>query len=163
MIATSLAVYGAALKQFFIHMLGISGQDRKGKIKMEYGNDLVVTTQNTEHAYEKIPSVDGSLFNGTYAFDCKWDESPPSVTFTDDGKFIDNGALDILNHQIMDSYDITKGPGSGTYKVKDFTIIFNYSEGSTVQIVFIGEGYNKKSKSPAALTFSFNKDVFYKR
>lgn len=27
MIATSLAVYGAALKRFFIHMLGISGQN----------------------------------------------------------------------------------------------------------------------------------------
>jgi len=146
-------------------------QSGKGMIKMGYGNipftvngnDLVVTTQNTEHAYEKIPSVDGSLFNGTYTFDGKWDGSSPSVTFTEDGKFIDNGALNILNHQTMDPYNITKNPGSGTYKVKDFTIIFNYSDGRTVQIVFIGEGYNKKNKSPAALTFSFNNDILYKK
>ena len=127
------------------------------------GDNLIVTTQNTEHKYEKVASVDGDVFNGTYAFDGKWDGNPPSITFTTDGKFIDKGALNILNHQTTDPFNITKEPGSGTYIVKDFTLVCNYSDGRKVQLVFAGEGYSKKNSSPATLTFSFNNDVLYKK
>jgi hypothetical protein len=109
-------------------------QNGKGMIKMGYGNipikvsgnDLIVTTQNTEHKYAKVPSVDGAVFNGTYGFTGDFGGKDPSVKFTPDGKFIDFGGLDVLNHQTMDPYNITKETGSGTYKVKDFTLVFNY-------------------------------------
>ncbi len=146
-------------------------QNGKGNIKMGYGNipikisgnDIIVTTQNTDHKYEKILSVDDAIFNGTYAFDGKWNGDPPSITFTAYGKFIDKGALNILNHQTMDPFNITKEPGGGTYTVKDFTLVCNYSDGRKVQLVFTGEGYSKKNISPATLTFSFNNDVLYKK
>ena len=146
-------------------------QNGKGNIKMGYGNipikvsgnDLIVTTQNTEHKYEKVVSVDGAIFNGTYAFDGKWDGNPPSVNFTADGKFIDKGALDILHHTTTDPFNITKEPGSGTYKVKDFTLIFDYTDGRHLQLVFAGEGYDKKNPSPQSLTLSFNNDTIYKK
>ena len=149
-------------------------QNGKGMIKMGYGNipikvsgnDLILTTQNTEHKYEKVPSVDGALFNGTYVFSgtaASWERIPPSITFTTDGKFIDAGALDILNHQTTDPYNITEKPGSGTYKVKDFTLIFDYTDGRHLQLVFMGGGYNKKNPSPATLTLSFNNDTLYKK
>lgn len=146
-------------------------QNGKGNIKMGYGdipikvsgNDLIVTTQNTEHKYEKVPSVDGAVFDGTYAFEGNWDGNPPSITFTPDGKFIDKGALNILHHTTMDPFNITKDPGSGTYKVKNFTLVFNYSDGRTVQLVFIGEDYDKHNPGPTTLTLSFNNDVIYKK
>ncbi len=146
-------------------------QNGKGMIKMGYGNipikvsgnNLIVTTQNTEHKYEKVPSVDGALFNGTYGFTGDFGSKNPTVKFSPDGKFIDFGGLDILNHQTMDPYNITKEPGSGTYKVKDFTLVFNYTDGRTLQLVFMGEGYDKKNPSPATLTLSFNNDTIYKK
>ena len=146
-------------------------QNGNGNIKMGYGNipikvsgnNLIVTTQNTEHKYEKVPSVDGALFNGTYAFDGKWDGNPPSITFSTDGKFIDKGALDILNHQTTDPFNITKEPGNGTYRVKDFTLILNYTDGRQLQLVFMGEGYDKNNSSPKSLTLSFNNDTIYKK
>lgn len=146
-------------------------QNGKGIIKMGYGNipikvlgnDLIVTTQNTDHKYERVPSIDGAVFNGTYAFQGDWGGKPPSVTFTTDGKFIDNGALDILHHQTTDPFNITKEPGSGTYLVKDYTLVFNYSDGRKVQLVFMGEGYDRKNLSPATLTLSFNNDTLIKK
>jgi hypothetical protein len=128
------------------------------------GHNLILTTQNTEHNYGKVAPVDGALFNGTYAFSGNWsdtyhpDRKAPSITFTADGKFIDQGALNVLHHTTMDPFDITKQPGSGTYQVKNFTLIFNYSDGRKVQIAFAGLNDDLKNQSPATLTLSFNND-----
>jgi hypothetical protein len=128
------------------------------------GNNLVLTTQNTEHSYGKITTVDGTVFNGTYAFSGNWSDSyhpdrkAPSITFTADGKFIDRGALDILHHTTMDPFDIAKQPGSGTYIVKNFTLVFNYTDGRKIQIAFTGLNYDRKNQSSARLTLSFNND-----
>ena len=148
-------------------------QDGKGTINMGYGNvplkvvgeNLVITTQNTEHKYEKFPSVDGVIFSGKYAFDGDWGGKPPSVTFTSDGKFIDEGALNILNHQTTDpdEFNITAKPGSGTYEIKTYTLVFTYSDGRRVQMVFDGNGFDRKNPSPPSLTLSFNNDILYKK
>lgn len=146
-------------------------QNGKGMIKMGYGNipikvngnDLIVTTQNTEHKYEKVPSVDGAVFNGTYGFTGDFGGKNPTVKFTLDGKFIDYGGLDVLHHATMDPFDITEKPGSGTYKVKDFTLIFDYTDGRHLQLAFLGEGYDKKDPSPATLTLSINNDIIYRK
>ena len=148
-------------------------QNGKGTINMGYGNvplrvsgdNLIITTQNTEHTYEKFPSVDGVVFSGKYAFDGDWGGKPPSITFTKDGKFIDEGALNILNHQTTDpdEFNVTVKPGSGTYEVKNYTLLFKYSDGRKVQMVFDGNGFDRKNPSPASLTLSFNEDVIYKK
>lgn len=148
-------------------------QDGKGTINMGYGKmplkvvgeNLVITTQNTEHTYEKFPSLDGAVFNGKYAFDGDWGGKLPWVTFTLDGKFIDEGALNILNHQTMDpdEFNITAKPGNGTYEIKNYTLVFRYSDGRKVQMVFTGNGFDRKNPSPASLTLSFNNDILYKK
>ena len=148
-------------------------QDGKGTINMGYGKmplkvvgtNLVITTQNTEHTYEKFPSLDGAVFNGKYAFDGDWGGKLPSVTFTLDGKFIDEGALNILNHQTTDpdEFNITAKPGNGTYEIKNYTLVFRYSDGRKVQMVFTGNGFDRKNPSPASLTLSFNDDILYKK
>jgi hypothetical protein len=148
-------------------------QDGKGTINMGYGNvplkvtggGLIITTQNTPHNYEQLPSVDGVVFNGKYAFDGDWGGKPPSITFTKDGKFIDEGALNILNHQTTDpdEFNVTAKPGSGTYYIKTYTIVFKYSDGRTVQITFDGNGFDRKNPSPASLNLSFNNDIIYRK
>ncbi len=148
-------------------------KDGKGAISLTYGtvplkvvgDNLVLTTQNTEHIYVSLPSVDGAVFSGKYTFDGDWDSKTPSVIFTPDGKFTDLGALNILNHQTLDpdEFNITASPGNGTYKIKNYTLICNYSDGRKFQTVFIGREYNRKNLSPASLTLSFNNDILYRQ
>ena len=62
------------------------------------GENLIVTTQNTDHKYEKVQSLDGAMFNGTYYFKGDWGKINPSITFKTDGSFTDHGAVNILHH-----------------------------------------------------------------
>jgi hypothetical protein len=149
-------------------------QNGRGEFKMPYGalslalneKGFVLTTQNTPHQYIKLPSIDGAVFNGTYFFEGTFSgQVNPSITFTPDGRFIDNGAVNILYHnfQEKDSLNLAAKPGSGTYQAKNYSVIFNYSDGRKIQIAFSGLLYDKKNPGPATLTLSFNNDVLTKR
>lgn len=51
---------------------------------------------------------------------------------------------------------------TGAYQVKNYSVIFNYSDGRKIKIAFIGAGYDKGNLSPATLMLSFNEDVMKK-
>ena len=148
----------------------------KGVLKLPYAdiplrmeNDkLVITTNKTDHGFIKTNSVDGARFNGVYALSSKnvaGEETgiTPLISFAADGKFTDNGALKILNHEYVDCLNAAKEPGTGAYEVKKFSVIFNYTDGRKIKIAFIGADYDKINLSPATLTLSFNEDVLKKQ
>ena len=129
---------------------------------METGK-LIITTNKTDHAFIKENSVDGARFNGTYAMSSKTflgteTGITPLISFTADGKFTDNGALKIVNHEYVDCLNACKDPGSGTYEIKNYSVIFNYSDGRKVRIAFLGTDYDKSNSSPPTLSMSFNED-----
>jgi hypothetical protein len=68
-----------------------------------------------------------------------------------------------LYHEYIDCLNTAKEPGSGTYEVKNYSVIFNYSDGRKIKIAFIGAGYDKDNMSPPTLTLSFNEDVMKKK
>lgn len=148
----------------------------KGVLKLPYGdiplrmenNKLVITSNGTDHGFIKLNEVDGTRFNGTYAMSSKTalgNETgiTPLISFTADGQFTDNGALKLLYHEYSECLNLAKEPGSGTYEVKDFSILFNYSDGRKIKIAFMGTDHNKNDQSPATLTLSFNEDVLRKQ
>jgi hypothetical protein len=148
----------------------------KGILKLPYAeiplqmenNKLIITTNKTDHAFLKINMADDVKFNGTYALSSKnfaGEETgkTPQISFTADGKFTDNGAMSILYHEYIDCLNTAKEPGSGTYEVKNYSVIFNYSDGRKIKIAFIGAGYDKDNMSPPTLTLSFNEDVMKKK
>ena len=148
----------------------------RGVLKMPYGDiplrmensKLVLTTNSTDHGFINIRSVDGARFNGTYAFSSKnflGEETgkTPLISFTADGNFTDNGGISIMNHSTVSCLNEAKEPGSGTYEVKNYSVIFNYSDGRKIRIAFLGSGYDKNDQSPAVLAFSTNEDPFYKK
>ena len=147
-------------------------KDNVGEISMPYGkipvtingNTITLVTQNTRHNYVAAESVDGSLLNGSWYFEGDWSPKPaPSILFTDDGKFVDQGALNILNHTTTSYYNITKEPGEGIYSIRDHTINFNYSDGRRIQIAFAGFNYKIKDQHPAQLILGFNEDQLSRR
>jgi len=136
-------------------------------LRMENGK-LVITTNKTDHGFVKINPVDGTRINGTYALSSKnlfggETGRTPVIAFTGDGKFEDNGAMKILYHEYIDCLNAGKDPGSGTYEVKNYSILFNYTDGRRIKIAFIGSGYDKKDQSPATLSLSYNEDILIKQ
>jgi hypothetical protein len=101
--------------------------------------------------------VDGARFHGTYTMSEAFGKIP-SISFTRDGKFTDDGALRVLYHEYLDCINPALQPGSGTYEVKDHTVHFNYADGRKIRIAFIGTGYDIKNQSPTELRMSNNED-----
>ncbi len=136
-------------------------------LRMENGN-LVITTNKTDHAFVKTNSVDGARLNGTYAMSSKnflGGETgvTPILSFTADGKFTDDGALKILYHDYVECVNPANAPGSGTYEVKNYSMIFNYADGRKIKLAFLGEDYDKSNQSPATLTLSYYGNVLKKQ
>ena len=136
-------------------------------LRMEPGK-LIITSNKTDHAFIKINSVDGARFNGVYACSSKdflgqETGKTPLISFTEDGKFTDNGALKILYHEYVDCLNIAYYPGSGTYEVKNYSVIFNYTDGRKIKIAFLGGDYDIKNQSPPTLTMSSNEDTIKKQ
>jgi hypothetical protein len=90
----------------------------RGIVKMPYGdiplrmekNKLVITTNKTDHAFIKLNSVDYVKFDGNYVMQ-EWNGTIPSLRFTNDGKFTDNGAIRILYHEYIDCLNPALLPG----------------------------------------------------
>jgi hypothetical protein len=148
----------------------------KGILKMPYqeiplrmeNNKLIVTPNKTDHTFMKLNGVDGAKFTGTYVFSSKYflgteTGKTPTILFSTDGKFSDKGAMSIMYHQYVDCLNIAKQPGTGTYEVKNHSLIFNYADGRKIKIAFIGSGYDKTNLSPPSLSFSANEDVLVRQ
>ena len=137
----------------------------RGVLKMPYGDiplrmegkTLIITANNTDHRFYQLPSVDGASFNGTYAMSEAYGKIP-AITFSEDGRFADNGAIRVLFHEYNDCINPAITPGSGTYEVKDYTITFNYTDGRKIKIAFMGTDYDKNNQSPVLLRMSNNED-----
>ena len=137
----------------------------RGVLKMPYAdiplrmenNKFIITPNKTDHEFIKLKPVDGATFNGTYALS-ELNGKIPYITFTADGRFTDDGAIKVLYHEYIDCINEALTSGSGTYEVKNYSVIFNYTDGRKIKIAFMGLDYDRKNQSPATLTLSFNED-----
>ncbi|MEO7982489.1 MAG: hypothetical protein ABI688_00275, partial [Bacteroidota bacterium] len=139
--------------------------DGKRILKMPYaeiplrleGDKLIIRTNQTDHHFYQLQPVDGATFNGTYAL-AEWNGSIPSIHFTPDGTFTDNGAIRVLYHEYIDCINPGLSPGSGNYEVKNYSILFNYTDGRKIKLAFPGAGYDKNNAGPTTLSMSYNED-----
>lgn len=108
-------------------------------------NDKTITIINANQikdhndTFYKCESVDGLKLNGI------WGWTPTTalpqentlthaIQFSKNGQFTDYGMFAIdLNEPDMNPQD---APGSGTYQIRDFSLILNYSDGRVVQKSF---------------------------
>jgi hypothetical protein len=143
----------------------------RGVVKMPYGdipirmegNKLIITKDGAEHAFIKMTPVDGATFSGTYTFS-EYNGKIPTITLAPDGRFNDNGAIEIMYHAVgNECVNPASAPGSGTYEVKDYTLTFNYTDGRKLKMPFLGIGYDKSNPSPATLVFTSVDQKFVRR
>ena len=141
-----------------------------GTVKMQYGsfpirlegNKLKMSPVSEEHSFIRMQSVDNLKLNGTWMIAGENDQ-PNTITFRTDGTYTDNGALKVLDHSLYQYYSIADGGGNGNYQIRDFTIIFNYSDGRILKIAFPGRGLIPGNISPNELVLSFNEDLLIKQ
>ena len=141
----------------------------EGILKMPYADiplrmetdKLVLTSNNTDHSFIKLPPVDDAKFNGTYILSEAYGMTP-MIDFTPAGKFADKGALRVLYHEYTDCLNPAFAHGSGTYELKNHSAIFTYDDGRKLKIAVTGNGFDSKNLSPQELLFSFNEDVLRK-
>jgi hypothetical protein len=134
-------------------------KDGRGVLKMIYGEipveakgeDLIFTTNKTDHRFVRIAPVDGARLSGEYSFAA----GAPTIVFTPDGGFEDHGPLNTLNVQLAYPFKITERPGSGSYSVRDHTISFDYKDGRKFRLAFSGADFEKGKPSPDALNLGF--------
>jgi len=130
-----------------------------GEIPLELkGEQLVLTTNKTEHKFVRLASVDGARFDGTYAFR-EEQGKVPKITFSADGTFKDDGALKVLEHNSYPLYGVCRKPGEGTYEVKNWTLLLHYSDGREFTAPCLGLGEAPGDPRPAELTLGFNHDT----
>jgi hypothetical protein len=137
----------------------------RGVVNMPYasipftmkGNELVFIKNQTNWPFYQLPSVDGATFKGTYVMAAVHGQIP-SISFTSDGRFTDNGALKQLYHEYIECLNPAVTPGSGRYAVKDYSIVFNYTDGRKIVLAFLGAEYDKNNPSPPTLRMSFQED-----
>ena len=139
----------------------------RGILKLPYGEfpmrvdneKLVITTNKTDHGFIRLNDVDYVRFNGTYVMP-EWNGTIPTVTFTHDGKFTDKGAIRVLYHEYVDCLNPALAPGSGTYELKNHSIIFSYSDGRKIKIAFTEAGFDKNNADPSStIVVGSNNDV----
>ena len=121
------------------------------------GDKLIVTKNQRDWPFYKLNSVDGARFNGTYKMSESY-EMIPVISFTSDGKFTDKGVVRVLCHEGTNCVNEGYVPGSGTYEVKNYTVIFKYTDGRKIKIAFLGADYDKSQLSPATIRMSYNED-----
>lgn len=121
------------------------------------GNKLIVTKNQRDWPLYKLNDVDGARFSGTYRMSESYGIIPV-ISFTADGQFTDNGAIRVLYHQGSDCANPGFKPGSGSYEVRNYSIMFNYSDGRKIKIAFLGTEYEKNNPSPPKLRMSYNED-----
>ncbi len=91
-----------------------------------------------KYEYVKCQPVDGLTLNGTYistdptsiAYYISLNKPNPEISFTPNGQFTDNNYIGEYSN------DPQLGPGSGTYEIKNFTILLKYSDGRIIQRSF---------------------------
>lgn len=145
-------------------------ENGRGTIKMRSGDipirldgdKLVVTRMKTDHKYERLAPVDGTRWDGMWAFAVP-EGKAPSIAFTKDGRFADDGAIKVLEHSLYPLHSTGDKPGAGTYEVKNYTVVFRYDDGRTFTSAFVGLGYKKGELRPESLVLGFNHDTLKKK
>lgn len=126
-------------------------------------SELLVTTQNADQRFFRLPPVDGAKFDGNYAFQ-EWNHKIPSIRLTPDGHFDDRGALNILRLEVSYPFSATDEPGGGTYTFKDYTLLLDYTDGRKYRIAFPGLwAYDSKIISPDSLYMGYGDQELKKR
>jgi hypothetical protein len=99
------------------------------------GRDMIVDASASEPGlkFARVCDCNGTFFDGTYY----WGSKLKTLKLLPDGRFIDRGAMqDAFEYSFPNQPGLTN-PGEGTYRIANYTIFLNYSDGRKVRHSFV--------------------------
>ena len=111
-----------------------------------------------------LSTVDGLKLNGSYNTIPNWStisnypygpaDAQPMISFDQQGNFLDQGAF--VTNFTQPYQDAQRAPGAGTYEIKKFTLILNYTDGRKITRSFSGVLNNKVSANSELVLIAGN-------
>lgn len=99
------------------------------------GRDMIVDVSASEPGlkFARVCECNGTFFDGAYY----WGSKQKALKLHPDGRFIDRGAMqDAFEYSFPNQPGLTN-PGEGTYRIANYTIFLNYSDGRKVRHSFV--------------------------
>ena len=109
------------------------------------GRDMIVDISATEPGlkFARVCHCNGARFEGTYY----WGSKLKTITFLADGRFVDRGAMQEAFQYTFPKQPGLTNPGTGTYRILDYTIFLDYADGRKVRHSFVVAAHPSKTPS----------------
>jgi hypothetical protein len=118
---------------------------------------MMVQINGGTRPFSKLPPIDGATLNGSWCFEGS------CISFTSDGKFTDNGVIQLLEH-LPTTCNVTEPlNGQGSYEIKNNSIFFHYADGLTIQNAISGLNIDNGNLSTSKLFLGWYNDVLEKK
>ncbi len=142
-------------------------QDGSGVMKFSWRNipftmsngKMTAEMNSTKVNFQKLILPEKTTLNGTWCLA----GTETCISFTPEGKFIDHGIVSRIEHAPTTCNFFAPEKGEGTYEIKNYTIVFHFNTGLTVQYAFPGLGIDTRNASPAQLAIGRNTDMLQKK
>ncbi len=129
-------------------------------IPFSLGNGKIVAEMNASKvSFQRLIMPDKPMLNGTWCLS----GTQTCISFTPDGRYTDNGIISRIEHAPTTCNLYAPEKGTGTYEIKNYTIVFHCDNGPTVQFAFPGLGIDAKVASPQQLAIGRNTDLLQKK
>jgi hypothetical protein len=128
----------------------INHPERSRMIKARRKPDGRLDMDDPNVTYRPVLDLSGLKLHGTY----RRSPSDPSITFTRDGKFEDQGFLGVVGTMQTNDGTLIKDsgePGSGTYEIRSNTLHLEYSDGRSRKVVIYAFPENLVQPSPSRI------------
>jgi hypothetical protein len=105
--------------------------------------DMEIDVAATEPGlkFARVCRCTGAHFSGAYY----WGDRNMAIAFAPDGRFLDRGAMHDAFQFAFPNNPGATNPGAGTYRIVDYTIYLDYSDGRRMRFSFVVEQHPTKS------------------
>jgi hypothetical protein len=126
-------------------------------------DQLFLGIYSTQIPYDRLEIPEHPSLSGHWCALGEFEGKKACISFTPDGRFNDQGGVRRMEHTLYDVYSETPESGTGSYEIRNYSIVFHFTGGTTYQAAFSPLNSQNKNPDPPELHLGFNDDLFQKQ